>query len=67
MKKLLKRFKEDLKKNWDFLFIETGALLFFQFFVFKLEPIKAVVITMGIVLISLIGVVIFGLKDVLKN
>lgn len=67
MKKFLQKFKKDLKENWVFYLVEILVLLFFEFFVLKLDPLKVVIITFGVILISLVSVVIFGIKDVLKN
>ncbi len=67
MKKFLVKFKEDLKRNWAFYVAEVVIFAFLEFFVFKLEPVKAVIIIFGIVLISLVGVIITGVRDIFKN
>ncbi len=67
MKRFLLKLKEDLRENWVYYIVEALVLLFFEFFILKLEPLKAVVLTFSIIFISLVGVLIFGIKDVLKN
>ncbi|RUM49165.1 MAG: hypothetical protein DSY47_04080 [Hydrogenothermus sp.] len=66
MSKFLARFKENLNKYWDFLLIEVGAFLFFEFFVFKLELIKAVIVTVSVILVSLVLFVALSVNEVLK-
>ncbi len=58
----LKRFKD-----WEFIFIEMLTVLFFEFFVFKLEPVKAILLTAGILILSLIGIVIVGTFEITKK
>ena len=67
MKKFLIELKKDIKHNWHFYITEAAFLLFFEFVILKLEPIKAIFIVFSTVFVSLVLVIAFGLRDVIKN